>query len=78
MKLSQLDDLLSHEDQLQNMVNDVNRSRVKAGKAELSIEVLRTEYTIAKAIEEAKEAGETETARTKTQELIAHQENYGL
>ena len=76
--MSDISDTLGNETKLTALTNKVNRSRRKSGSSEITVDVIRTEYTLAKEIEDAKVAGNLELVSSKMKELIAYQTQYGL
>ena len=71
-------DTLNNENKLQALTNKINRRRRLSGESEIDIEVIRTEYTLAQAVEEAKAENNLELVKTRMDALIAHQTQYGL
>ena len=76
--MTDISDTLNNETKLTALTNKVNRAKRKQGLSEITIDVIRTEYTLAQAVEEAKAEGNLELVSKKMKELIAHQTQYGL
>ena len=76
--MTDISDTLDNETKLTALTNKVNRSRRKSGLPEITVDIIRTEYTLAKEIEDAKVAGNLELVSSRMKDLIAHQKQYGL
>ena len=77
-RIQEFTDTLNDENKLTALANKANRRRRKAGLSEISVDVIRTEYTLAKAVEEAKAENNLEGFTIRMKDLIAHQTQYGL
>ena len=77
-QLQDITDILNDERKLIALVDKINRNKRKSGLPEIAIDVIRTEYTLAKAVEEAKAENNLDEVSKRMNSLIEHQKQYGL